>query len=61
MQKHGRYRINVKPATLKPVEDYLRIQGRFRHLTPKNIETIQENTTAYWEKLNEKAKLFPAE
>ena len=58
---NGRYRINVKPAKLKPVAEYLRPQGRFRHLTPENIETIQKNTTEYWEKLNERAKFFPAE
>ncbi len=57
----GRYRINVKPSKLKPVEEYLRIQGRFRHLTPENTETIQKNTTEYWERLNERAKFFPAD
>ena len=37
----GRYRLNIKADKLKPVEEYLRPQGRFRHLSPEEIEKIQ--------------------
>jgi len=29
-------------AKLKPVEEYLKLQGRFRHLKEANIEEIQK-------------------
>src|SRR5512136_1131468 len=31
--ENGIYKINYNPATLKPVADYLKAQGRFRHLS----------------------------
>ncbi len=38
----GKVRVNIKPKKLKPVKDYLRMQGRFKHLTDEDIEYIQE-------------------
>jgi pyruvate ferredoxin oxidoreductase beta subunit len=40
--ENGKYTLNVMPAELKPVEDYLKLQGRFRHLTPEYIDIIQK-------------------
>jgi 2-oxoisovalerate ferredoxin oxidoreductase beta subunit len=54
--ENGRYTINIKPKTPKPVEEYLKLQGRFRHLTEKDIKIIQENTTKSWEKILKKEK-----
>lgn len=53
----GRYRITVDIPKPRPVADYLKPQGRFRHLTPDLIETIQKRIDLEWEKLREKAGL----
>jgi pyruvate ferredoxin oxidoreductase beta subunit len=38
----GKYTLNFDYPKLRPVEDYLKLQGRFRHLTKENISEIQE-------------------
>ncbi|MEM2064825.1 MAG: hypothetical protein QXS28_08185, partial [Candidatus Caldarchaeum sp.] len=50
---HGVVRHTVVPRALKPVEEYLRVQGRYRHLfTPHRqqqaINHIQETVSRYW-------------
>ncbi len=47
----GRLRITRKFGQLKPVEEYLRAQGRFRHLTAPDIAEIQAKVQADWERL----------
>ncbi|MFQ6127776.1 MAG: 3-methyl-2-oxobutanoate dehydrogenase subunit beta [Thermoplasmata archaeon] len=49
--ENGVYRITKKPAKRKPVSDYLKVQGRFRHLTDDLIEIIQKNVDRDWEML----------
>ncbi|MBN1188285.1 MAG: pyruvate synthase subunit beta [Dehalococcoidales bacterium] len=49
--ENGKYNITVKPETLKPVNDYLKAQGRFRHLSDKEINHIQEKVDQEWAKL----------
>jgi len=50
--EHGEeYRINVWPKEHVPVREYLRLQGRFRHLTEEDIEVIQRNVDQGWKKL----------
>ncbi len=39
---NGKIKVNIKPKELKPVRDYLKLQGRFRHLTDKEMEFIEE-------------------
>ena len=39
--ENGKYRLTVEPAKLKPVEEYLKVQGRFRHLSPSEIAKVQ--------------------
>jgi pyruvate ferredoxin oxidoreductase beta subunit len=53
--ENGKYKLNVDLTTLQPVEEYLKIQGRFRHLTPEVIKTIQEQVNSKYEKLKVKA------
>jgi pyruvate/2-oxoacid:ferredoxin oxidoreductase beta subunit len=44
------YTINLEPQG-RPVEEYLKLQGRFRHLKPADIKLIQETVDAEWERL----------
>jgi len=52
---NGEYKLNVKPSKLKPVTDYLKLQGRFRHLSEKEIKLIQDRVEQEYAKLLEKA------
>ncbi|HPU30285.1 MAG TPA: hypothetical protein PLM71_08185, partial [Syntrophorhabdaceae bacterium] len=47
----SRYKITYSPEPLRPVQDYLKGQGRFRHLKDEDIELIQKRITAQWEEL----------
>jgi len=51
------YRLSHEP-TGTPVRDYLRMQGRFRHLKDQQIETIQRAIDEEWERLM--AKISPS-
>ncbi len=41
------YRITHEPKGL-PVDEYTRIQGRFRHFTPADVTRLQNETDAEW-------------
>jgi len=48
----GKYRLTVEiPEKRRPIQDYLKGQGRFRHLTPDQIQMIQERVDIDWETL----------
>jgi pyruvate/2-oxoacid:ferredoxin oxidoreductase beta subunit len=49
-----RFTINHEPLGL-PVEKYLMTQGRYKHLNPEQIESIQAETDQTWTDLREKA------
>ena len=54
--EHGdRYTVDVWPKQKLPVTEYLRLQGRFAHLTPDAIAQVQENVDFEWDKLVAKA------
>ncbi|MEI6125250.1 MAG: pyruvate synthase subunit PorB [Pseudomonadota bacterium] len=56
--ENGNYRMTFDiPEPLRPVEEYLKPQGRFRHLTPDLIAQIQERVTKDYAKLKAKTKL----
>ncbi|RLI34056.1 pyruvate synthase subunit beta [Candidatus Bathyarchaeota archaeon] len=40
---NGELKVTVKPGKRKPVAEYLKLQGRFRHLTDEDIAKIQEH------------------
>jgi pyruvate ferredoxin oxidoreductase beta subunit len=52
--ENGKYLLNFAPPRLRPVEDYLKPQGRFRHLTPEIIEKIQQKVSSEYSQLKEK-------
>jgi len=52
--ENGEYKLNVKPAKLKPVAELLKTQGRFRHLTPSDIEDTQARVEQSWAALQRK-------
>ena len=54
--ENGRYKMNLEVPELRPVKDYLKLQGRFRHLSDDNISVIQERVRKEYFKLIEKAK-----
>jgi pyruvate ferredoxin oxidoreductase beta subunit len=49
--ENGRYRLNRLPAKLRPVTDYLKSQGRFRHLSDEMVTQIQERVNQELERL----------
>jgi pyruvate ferredoxin oxidoreductase beta subunit len=55
--ENGKYKLNYNPESLKPVADYLKAQGRFRHLTEPDIAKIQERVNKEWGKLKQLASL----
>lgn len=48
--ENGEIKINSKPKELKPIEEYIKQQGRFRHLNEKDIEEFQKLVTENYEK-----------
>jgi len=54
--EEGKYRMTVKPDKLRSVEDYLKPQGRFRHLTPDSIQKIQDRVIMEYNKLLDKVE-----
>ncbi len=51
--ENGNYKLNVDPK-LKPVTEYFKSQGRFRHLSEEEIEKIQQRINEDYAKLKEK-------
>jgi len=45
----GSLKVNVKPKELRPIEEYLKLQGRFRHLKKEQVEAIQEEAKKDYE------------
>ena len=52
----GEYTLNFDFPQLRPIEDYFKLQGRFRQLSKETIAQIQERVTDKYAKLKEKAK-----
>ncbi len=53
--EEGRYTLNLDFPNLRPVEDYFKLQGRFRHLSKEIIAQIQERVAAKYAKLKDMA------
>ncbi len=50
----GKYKLSISVTKLKPVQDYLELQGRFGHLSEVTIEEIQHRVDREYSKLMEK-------
>jgi pyruvate ferredoxin oxidoreductase beta subunit len=61
--ENGKYKINYQPKSRRPIFDFLKPQGRFKHLfsnhphNKKILEEIQEKVDLEWEKLLEKCNI----
>ncbi len=51
--ENGRVTINVQPRGT-PVKDYLRLQGRFRHLTDEQIAALEQGVERDWRRLQQR-------
>ena len=54
--ENGKFRITHIPAELKPVEEYLKMRKRFKHLKEEEIKPIQEHIDKTWKELNKLEK-----
>jgi pyruvate ferredoxin oxidoreductase beta subunit len=54
--ENGVYKITVETPQLRPVTDYMKVQGRFRHLSDDIIAKIQQRVNLEYQKLLEKTK-----
>jgi pyruvate ferredoxin oxidoreductase beta subunit len=53
--ENGKYKMSFEPPMLRPVTDYMKLQGRFRHLAPDDIDKVQARVVEEYEKIREKA------
>jgi pyruvate ferredoxin oxidoreductase beta subunit len=60
---HGKLKLNppssnhLDKSKRKPLKEYLKLQGRFAHLTEQEIAEIEKELDAYWEYLGRLAQL----
>lgn len=52
--ENGKYKLSIDPSPLRPVQDYLKLQGRFRHLSEGMVKQIQDRVINEYEKLKQK-------
>jgi pyruvate ferredoxin oxidoreductase beta subunit len=52
--ENGKYKLNLDFPKLRPITDYFKSQGRFRHLSDDVINEIQQRTNEEYAKLKEK-------
>jgi pyruvate/2-oxoacid:ferredoxin oxidoreductase beta subunit len=45
--ENGQLKLNGKTSNLKPVQEYLKLQGRFKHLSDSDIKNIQQDIDEY--------------
>ncbi len=53
--ERGRYHMSIDFPKLRPIKEYIKLQGRFRHLTDSMIEEIEKRIHAEYQQLKEKA------
>ena len=55
----GVLKISMDVPQAKPVEEYLKVQGRFKHLKPEHIKEIQAHVDREWARLKHLEKCGP--
>lgn len=53
--ERGQYRLNVDFPKLRPMKEYTKLQGRFRHLNDEMLQDIEKRVHQEYEQLKEKA------
>ena len=53
--ENGKYTMSLDFPKLKPLTDYTRLQGRFRHLSPETLEQIQGKVVQKYNEIKAKA------
>jgi pyruvate ferredoxin oxidoreductase beta subunit len=53
--ERGQYRLNIDFPELKPLKEYTKLQGRFRHLSDERLQEIEKRVHQEYEQLREKA------
>lgn len=53
----GVYKINMPIERPKPINEYIKMQGRFKHLTEKEIDEMQNNADSEYEKIKKLADM----
>jgi pyruvate ferredoxin oxidoreductase beta subunit len=53
--ERGQYRLSIDFPKLKTIKEYIKLQGRFRHLTEDMIEEIEQRVHKEYEQLKAKA------
>src|SRR4030042_4720364 len=53
---NGKYNLSLDLPELRPVNDYMKLQGRFRHLTEDIIQKIQQRVNEEYADLRKKAQ-----
>jgi pyruvate ferredoxin oxidoreductase beta subunit len=53
---NGRYRMSIDFPQLRPIKEYIKLQGRFRHLTDDMMQQIEKRVHEEYELLRERAK-----
>lgn len=48
---NGQVKITKKISKVKPVDEYLKMQGRFKNVTEEQVESLEERSKEYYEKL----------
>ncbi len=49
--EHGVWKLSYIPDPIRPIAEYFKVQGRFRHLSEDDIQEIQQMITANFENL----------
>lgn len=48
--EYGEVEVTRRPAEREPVDEYLKLQGRFQHLTDAEVESIQSAVDDHWDR-----------
>lgn len=54
--ENGSFTLNHEPKEFSSVEDYLKKQSRFRHLSDEDIDIIKRSRDAKWEYIKKNFK-----